>query len=758
MNGRDPLAGAPLAAPQDGERRPGQRKIKTTQVVDGHEVEVEIWVDDNETVAWPERGRMRLLNTDLRRVDGPAKVAGEARYPHDVRLPGMLYGRILYSHLPRAKVKIDVAPALALEGVEAALVLRADQVSWLGQPIAAVAARTPQLAADGVRAIRLQLEVEPFVISREQALAADAPAVHEQGNRRSLDTRGDRARAEERLASAAVTVEGTYSVPVQHHVCLETHGVVVDYRGGDEATVYASTQGTFTVPGEAAQELGLSRDKVRCLVPHMGGGFGSKFGLDLPGMVACRLAKQTGRPVHLLLDRPAEFHLGGNRSGARQRLRAGLDADGRLVAMLSEVELHGGVRDGSNAGHPYIYELASREGLHREHVALHAHTDGSRAMRAPGHPQASFATESILDELAYALGKDPLDVRLANLPARSREVYTRQLRRVAQEIGWYEHPHRTTPGRGDGWEAVGIGFALSVWGGGGRPSCEVEVRIENDGSVTSAVGSQDLGTGTATYVAAIPAEVLGLPLEGVRARIGDSRLGSANASGGSTTAASLAPAVQDAALDARRRFADHLAGVLGVDASRIGFEGGRVLDRAAGGRSLSWREACASLPARGIAGQGKFQSRLAGSGVHGAQAARVRVDLLTGAVRVEKMVCMQDVGLPLNRLALKSQIHGGLVQALSYALLEERVIDPWLGLALNANLEDYKIAGCDEIPEMVAILDDDDTRQQVIGMSEAVVTPGASAIANAVHNATGARVRELPLTPDRVLAALAELG
>lgn len=755
MAAREPLrAGAPQGAQAQG--RPGQRKITTTQVVDGHEVEVELWVDDDDAIAWPARERLRLLNTRLQRIDGPAKVDGSARYPHDVRLPDMLYGRILYSRLPRATVTVDVAPALALEGVEAALVLRPERVTWLGQPIAAVAARTPELAEDGLRAIRVEYAREPFAVNRAQALAVDAPAVHEQGNRRSIQRRGDRAKAEELLAGAAARVEGVYSVPVQHHVCLETHGVVVDWRGGEEATVHASTQGTFTVPGEAARELGLGRDAVRCLVPHMGGGFGAKFGLDRPGQVACLLSKETRRPVHLLLDRPAEFHLGGNRSGARQHLRAGADAQGRLVAMLSEVETHGGIRDGSNAGHPYIYEVASRDGLFREHFALHTHTDGSRAMRAPGHPQASFATEAVMDELAYALGMDPVELRIVNLPERSREVYARQLRRVAREIGWYDHPHRTAPGRGDGWEAVGIGFGLSVWGGGGRPTCEVEVRIEPDGRVTSSVGSQDLGTGTATYVAAIPAEVLGLGLSEVRARIGDSRLGAANASGGSTTAASLAPAVMDAALDARRRFAQHLGGVLGIEPALVGFEDGRVVDRSSPSRSLSWREACASLPAAGLSGQGRFQSRLAGSGVHGAQAARVRVDLLTGEVRVEKMVCVQDVGLPLNRLALESQIQGGMVQALSYALHEERVIDPYLGLMLNANLEDYKIASTPEIPEMVALIDDDDTRQEVIGMSEATVVPGASAIANAVHNACGVRLRELPLTPDRILDALAE--
>jgi xanthine dehydrogenase YagR molybdenum-binding subunit len=455
-----------------------------------------------------------------------------------------------------------------------------------------------------------------------------------------------------------------------------------------------------------------------------------------------------------MFTRSDEFVTAGNRSGSRQVLRGGASKDGRLVAFLGDIEKFGGLGGGSFPGRqPYIYAV---EAAFLRVRSVFTHTDSHRAMRAPGHPQASFGMESLVDELAHALGLDPLEFRKRNL---KDPVYHRQLDAVAREIGWEAHPHRTGPPELDALPdgiGVGIGFAVSTWGGGGRPGNEVTVRIERDGSVTVSVGSQDLGTGTRTYVAAIVAEELGLPLAAVTARIGDSRLGSATGSGGSTTTASLAPAVQDAARAARTALAGRLADSMGVPAERLRFAGERIADEQDPSKVLSWRQACGALGGDGLTARGEFVAAYAANGVHGAQAAKVRVDTLTGRVEVLRMVAMQDCGLPLNRTAVRSQLQGGMVQALSYGLLEERVIDPQGGWALNANLEDYKVAHAREIPEMVAMIDDDDTRA-VIGMAEPAVVPGHGAIANAVFNACGARVRDLPITPDKVLAALGRI-
>jgi xanthine dehydrogenase YagR molybdenum-binding subunit len=379
--------------------------------------------------------------------------------------------------------------------------------------------------------------------------------------------------------------------------------------------------------------------------------------------------------------------------------------------------------------------------------------DSTRAMRAPGHPPASFFIESAIDELAYKLGLDPLEVRKKNL----KEPYLRQLDRVAREIGWDKHPNKTKPGDPAASKCVGIGFAIAQWGGGGGKGTEVDVRIERDGSVSASVGTQDLGTGTRTLVAAITAEELGLQLGDVTPHIGSTKLGRAGGSGGSVTTGSLSPPVKDAAFNARVALAEHVAPTLGIPAERVRFADGRVFDANDAKKSLTWKQACATLPAEGLSARGKWRKELQASGVHGAQAARVEVDTQTGAIRVLDMIGIQDCGLPLNRAAARSQVNGGMVQALSYGLFEERVVDAKLGLFLNPSLEDYKIAASMEMPRMVSILDDEDTRTAPIGMAEATIIPGQSAIANAVFNACGARVRDLPMTPDKVLAALGKV-
>lgn len=749
-NSPAPFPGATYPArPQDA--APKKKKVKTTKVVNGIEQEVEIEVDDDGGPQWGRRADLKVLDKELVRVDAPVKVSGRAVYTHDVRVPGMAWARMLLAPVAALRIKkLDFDAASKVKGYLGHVVIEGDETRWLGQPVAAVAAETSEAAEDVLRAVVFEYETKPFVLDRESALKPDAPLVSKRGNQSKPQTRGDEAKARAAIDAAPHKVSGTYTVPVVHHSCLETHGAVVDWRGGAEATVYCSSQHTFGFAGDAAQTLGLKASAVTGIVEHMGGGFGSKFGFGQEGDAAAKLSKLLQRPVHLMLTRKDEFRMGGNRSGTHVELSAGMDGEGKLVGFAARAHKHGGIGDGSLSGLPYIYKSAESW---TEISGVRTNLDSSRAMRAPGHPQASFATESMLDELAWAAGLDPLEVRKANLDDK---VWHRQLERVAREIGWYEHPHRTKPGTADAELCVGIGFAISRWGGGGGPACEVEIAIERDGSVTSSVGSQDLGTGVRTYVAAIPAEELGLPLGAVQARIGSTRLGNANGSGGSVTTASLAPAVKQAAYNARTAFAEALAPLLGCAASDVVFSDGKV-SAPAGGKSLSWKQACAALPEAGLRAKGVWAAHLQGNGIHGAQAAKVEVDTLTGRVRVLHMVCMQDVGLCLNRAATRSQINGGMVQAVGYALLEERVVDPALGVQLNPCFEDYKLPHSLEIPRMTVILDDEDERG-VIGVSEAPIVPGGGAIANAIHNACGARVRSLPCTPDKVLAALGRIS
>jgi xanthine dehydrogenase YagR molybdenum-binding subunit len=707
-------------------------------------------------IVWKDRKDLTILNHDQERLDGPGKVTGHAKYSHDIRIPGMVYGRLVLVPYSRTKLsKVDVSKAAALDGVVHAEVWDGgkEAVQFLGDDsvVAVVAAESPELAEDAARAVLIEFEPEDNpMVTRAQVVADDAPNLR-QGRRGGPNVtegraRGDEEDVDELLAMADGVVEQDYSVPIQHHVCLETHGCVV-HVDGDKATVYPSTQMVSDSVGMYASMLDMSQGDVRVICQNMGGGFGSKFGAGLEGLAACRLALAVERPVHLMLNRRQEFIMSGNRSGSTQSYHAGASKDGKIVALKATAEKYGGMGGGSLPTPPYIYKVKKR---FAQVGSVYTALDSNRAMRAPGHPQASFGMESVVDELAYSVKFDPLLFRQQNLDS---EVHVRQLERVAKEIGWNQHPNRLEPGEPDeDGMAEGIGFGVSQWGAGARPGAHCEVRIEADGSVTSSVAVQDLGTGSRTYVAGIVAEELGLPLTGVTAKIGDSDLPSSVASGGSVTTGSQAPAIQDAAVQARRALEAKLVDAIGGELDAFTWKGGEVTSTA--GKKLSFRDACALLGGESIIAMGEFKRNLHSGGAHGAQAARVRVDTLTGHVQVIKMVCMQDMGLPLNRAAVRSQMNGGMIGALSYGLFEERILDEDFGFMLSDQLEDYKIAGMQEMPEMVSIIDDDDDFTTTKGVAEATGIPGHSAIANAIYNACGARVRHLPMTPDKVLAAL----
>lgn len=722
-----------------------KKKIKVPKVVDGVPMgEVEIEVEDTGGPSWGANDQHRLLNHPMRRVDGAPKATGVAVYTQDVRPKGMLFGRFLASAKAHARItKLDLGPAQKIEGVKAVLpvVNVGGEVRFEGQPVVAVAAVTPEIAEDATRAVVIEYDDLPHVVKGEEALKPGAPQVA--GPNRRVQKQGNAEQTTAALEKCDAVVDVEYRTPILHHSCLETHSITADFRGGDEATIYASTQGTFTIPADSARELGLQQSKVTSIVQNMGGGFGSKFGIGIAGQWACRLAKMLQVPVKMALTRREEFLAAGNGPGSIQKLKAGANKDGTLVAVHAIQHSLPGIGNSGIAGIPYQYKA---QHFYRESSAVNTHEDSSVALRAPGHPQASFAMESLMDELAYKLGVDPVEFRKKNV---NDPAWHRQLDRGAREIGWERR--NPTPGAGAGPLKRGMGCGIGAWGGGGNAQCQVEVTIAQDGSVTAAVGTQDLGTGTRTYIHGIVAEELGLEMSDITEQIGSSKLGNANASGGSTTAASLSPAVKDAAYNARIEMAKRVAPLLGAQPDAILFDKRQVMGN---GKSLSWKQACAALPAGGLKAQGKWQPTLAASGVHGASFAEVEVDVETGHVRVLRMCHVQDCGLPLNRTALHSQINGGMIQSMGMALYEGRVMDSDLGVMVNPGFGDYKLPGTLEIPEMIPIIDDGDTRQAVIGMAEGANVPGVGAIANAVYNACGVRVRELPITPDKILNGL----
>lgn len=739
--------------PQPSPTPPKKKKIRVPRVVNGIETMVEIEVDAVAGPGWGANDKHTLLNHRLTRVDGPLKVSGAAQYTYDVRLPKMLYGWILRCPHAHARLKkFDSSKASEMPGVKAIIQTPLTEFRFAGSPVAAVAATTPELAQDAAHAIVVEYEVLSHVVNARDAIKPDAPGVlprdpqkPDENNLRQKEKRGELPKVEAALAGCDAVVDAEYLTPRIHHACLETHGMVVDYSGGDTATIYATTQGTFTIPGDAAEALGLPQSAVTATVQHMGGGFGSKFGIGIEGMLACKLSKQTKSPVKLMLTRHDEFVMAGNRSGSWQRFKAGANKDGTLVALQATQYRLGGVGQGSQAGQPYAVYRAGE--TYREVYALHTNEDSSIAMRAPGHPQASFAMESLLDELANKIGMDPVAFRKKNM---RDEVYHRQLDRGARVIGWEKR--NSTPGGGGGPRKRGMGCGAGTWGGGGNNQCKVDVTVSRDGAVLVAVGTQDLGTGTRTFTRAIVAEELGLQMKDVVEQIGNSKLGGANASGGSTTAASLSPSVKDAAIKTRLALAEKLAPLLGnAKPDEIVFKGGNVT---AGGTSLSWKQACAALPAAGVQAHGEWRQDLQSRGVHGVCFAEVEVDVETGKIRPIKMVQVQDGGLPLNRLTMESQLNGGMIQSLGMAFWEGRVMDAQLGVQLNPGFMDYKLPGSLEMPEFVPLIDDDDKREAVIGIAEACIIPSLGALANAVFNACGVRVRELPITPDKILMGL----
>jgi xanthine dehydrogenase YagR molybdenum-binding subunit len=738
-------ATAPLAAAP-----PGKHYIKVQQAVNGFEQTVEVLVDDNDTgPTWGDRTKMTYVNKAVPRVDGPLKVSGAAKYSHDIRVPNMLFGRILQAPYAAAQVtSIDTSAAEKIPGVVAVISNGNKTIRYQGDPLAAVAAETPEAAEDAIRAIVVTYQPGDHVVDPDHAILPDAPKVYPDGNVRPGGTRGDQTDIAAQLAGCAAVVDGEFRTPFQHHSCLETHGVVVDFNGGDSATVYASTQSTFSIPGDAANALGLDSSKVVAITEHMGGGFGNKYGLQIPGDYACRLSRQTKRPVHLMLTRSDEFLMAGNRSASLVRLKLGASADGKLVAIDSEQHRLGGLGDGSQQDQPWRYRVPH---IYRTIDSIHMNIDSSSAMRAPGAPQTAFPMESIMDDLAAKLNIDPIELRKRNV---DDQTYHRQMDMGAERIGWATG-RNASPGAGqNGPKKRGMGLALSAWGGGGGPSCKVTVNISPNGTVDVLSGTQDLGTGTRTYVATIVADELAIPLNLVTPHIGDSRNGNANGSGGSTTAASLAPAVKDAAYNARLALFGRIAQALGAKPENMSAAKGQIV--VSDTKTITFKQACTLLGTTGISVTGEWKPGMSDGGTHGVQIAEVEVDTETGRVKVLRMVGVQDCGLPLNRLTLESQLNGGMIQGMGYALYEGKVTDRTTGLMLNTNFEEYKLPGTMEMPEFIPMIDDADTRG-VIGAAEPVTVPTAAAIANAVFNACGVRVRTLPITPDKVLNGLAAL-
>jgi len=685
---------------------------------------------------WPKE--TKYLGKSTPRVDGATKVSGAAKYPHDVQPEGWLYGAVLRSSWPAAKItSIDLSAALKMRGVKAAILVREGvrQVRYQGDELAAVAATSKQAAFDALRAIKVTAEPQPHVVKEHLAARADAPRVFAEtpnvGEARER-TQGDVAKG---FAESDVVVEGMFATQVEIHHPMETHGGVASFKDG-ELTAWHSTQGISGVRDGLAGALDLPQNKVRVLGEFMGGGFGAKFSAGVEGMLAARLSKAAGAPVRLLLTRFDQSLAVGNRPSTFQKIRLGAKSDGTLVAFtMDSYGCAGYAAGGPSAGGstnsgfpaPYIYKVPNTRSRHAE---ISINTGPAAAFRAPGHPPASFGMESIMDELAVKLGMDPVELRVKNDPF---EIRQREYRLAAERFGW-KAKYRP-PGSSPGPVKTGVGCAGATWGGGGRGT-QAEIEVSPDGSVEIRCGTQDLGTGTRTLIAVIAAELLGLTPADIQVRLADTRFPPSGGSGGSTTAASVSPAIYDVCTKAMEEL-KRASGLADV-------------------RGAQWKAACRKLGVSPLVLQGRWIEGLSSSGAGGVQMAEVEVDTETGFVRVRRITCVQDGGLIVNRLTAISQVNGGIIMGLGYALYENRVMDQTTGVVLNPNFETYKLPGIADLPEIdVELLDMPE--RGVIGIGEPVTIPTASAIANAVSNAIGVRITSLPITPDKVLAALGRI-
>ncbi|HWX23196.1 MAG TPA: xanthine dehydrogenase family protein molybdopterin-binding subunit [Candidatus Binatia bacterium] len=683
--------------------------------------------------SWPEK--RTLIGSRVKRIDGPAKVTGAAKYPSDVQPEGWLYGMILRSKWPKARVtKIDLEKALKVPGIKAAVTARDGErtVRYYGEELAAVAGTTKQACLDALRVIEVEAKPLPFVVREEDAKEESSPRVWDDTPNLSKPGLNEKGDVDKAFGECATVVEGFYTTPVQLHHPLETHGNTVSWT--DEGlTAWSSTQGISSVRDGFAGNLKLQHSQVRVISEYMGGGFGSKFGQGVEGSLAARLSHDAKAPVRIMLTRFDEALAVGNRPSSFQKIKLGATADGKLHAF--ELESYGtagigagGSSEGGGGGAgfpaPYIYRVPNTR-VRQSSVNVNA--GSARAFRAPGHPTSSYGMESIMDELAVKMGVDPVELRLKNDPS---EVRRKEYQLGAERFGWKEKYKK--PGSSPGPIKTGVGCAGATWGGGGGGT-QAEAQINPDGSIEIRCGTQDLGTGCRTLIAVIAAELLGLQPEQITVRIGDTQFPPSGGSGGSTTTASVSPAIYDVCTKALQE----LQTQTGI----------------ADARGANWTAACKKLGVNPLTVSGRWQQGLSSSGAGGVQFAEVEVDTETGFVKVKKITCIQDGGLIVNKLTAESQVNGGIIMGIGYALYEERIMDRLSGVVLNPNFETYKLPALADMPEFDVVLLDMPERG-VIGIGEPVTIPTASAVANAVANALGVRVSSLPITPQRVLDAL----
>jgi len=745
--------------------------------------------------------KFRQVGTRPIRHDGLDKVTGRAQFGADFSLPGMLWGKVLRSPHAHARIRsIDVSAALALPGVHAVItgrdfpevaaesaaggegatdfrdlalnVMARDKALYHGHPVAAVAATSVRIAEEACKKIAVDYEVLTPVLSLDQALAKDAPILHERmrasgdeplpegptnlASRREMG-RGDVAAG---FAAADAVVEREFRTPMVHQGYIEPHAVLARTGEDGRAVVYCCTQGPFMVRAFSAKVLGVATDTIKVVPTEIGGGFGGKTTVYLEPL-AILLSRKSGRPVKMVMTREEVFRATGPTSGTHIRVKMGAKRDGTLTAAEAVLVYEAGAFKGSPVGAAMMtvfapYKLAN---VRIEGWDVVVNKPKVAAYRAPGAPMAALATETVMDELARKLGQDPIDFRLVNAAHEGvQATYGPKFR----AIGFVEslraakaHPHYRAPLGANQGRGVACGF----WFNAGLSS-SANVSINEDGSAVVMSGCPDIG-GSRASLALMAAEELGIPVEQERPVVVDTEsIGFNDLTGGSRVTFATGMAVIEAARDVVNQLRARAAKTWEVELDAVAWNEGRaVAVNGAEGKHepLTLRQLAARAAATGgpISGRASLTARGAGPGF-ATHLCDVEVDRETGAVKVLRYTAVQDAGRAVHPSYVEGQMQGGVAQGIGWALNEEYVYDA-RGAMENPGFLDYRVPVASDLPMIDTVIVEVPNPMHpygVRGVGETPIVPPLAAVANAVERAAGVEIRELPISPPKLLALI----
>ena len=732
-----------------------------------------------------------LIGAAVSRVDGPLKVKGAARFAAEVSMEGMVYAALAYSTVPRGRIAtLDTSAAEAAAGVVLVMthrnaprmeplpffmeqekaaagdnlpIMQDDKVHWNGQPIAVVLAETQEQADHAKSLIRAAYEAEPAVTAFAQAKAAGRHPATFAGEPLTTEIND----AEAALAAAPCKVDETYLTPRHNHNAMEPHAATLGWNG-DELIVHDCSQCVSHIAWSLGQVFGIDEKKVHVTSPYVGGGFGGKT-LWQHQVLAAAASRLAGRPVRIALSREGVYRVVGGRTCTEQRVAIGARADGRFEALI-----HTGVvamTDHNNVPEPFIlparcvYSAGSfKLAVEAAYMDMLANT----FMRAPGESVGTFALESAVDELADRLGIDPIELRVRNepdedpttgLPFSSRHL-VEAYRAGAERFGWRNR--NSTPGiRREGEWLVGMGVATATYPYYRMPGGAARITLTRDGQATVEVAAHEMGMGTATVQAQVTAERLGLPIEQVTILYGDSSLPGVVLAGGSQQTASIGAAI----IAAHRTLVAELLKLAGGDSPLAGLKPEEVGGREGGLCKLDEPSRCESYAA--ILSRAKrdkvsveasssqpFELMHWSMHSYGAMFCEARVNAITGETRISRFLGSFDCGRILNAKTAASQFRGGIIMGLGLALMEETQFDERNGRIMNPSLAEYHVPVHMDVPEIDVIwndIPDPHAPMGAHGIGEIGITGVGAAVANAVYNATGRRIRDLPITLDKLI-------